>query len=322
LTSALLARGTLAGKGGAQRRIHELVLMDILPIGSRPVLGTSQPINVRHVVGDVSDSKLLEQVAADGVDSVFALGATLTSQAEADFSRGLEVNLHGILRLLEACRLRGTVPRFVFTSSIAAFGGPLPETVGDGLELTPQTSYGTHKAMGELALYDYSRHRFVDGRALRLPIVLVRPGAPQPAISDRLAALIREPLKGQDAKSPWHQGTIVPVASARSVAANLMAIHDLPPESFDHRRALNLCSVSVSIGDLLDALPRAAERHGLKGALGQVTLQPEPSLQAIVDAWPRRFESERARALGLVADVSIDAIIDRYLEDNFKAARK
>ena len=276
------------------------------------------PINVRHVVGDIADGAMLDQVLTDGVDSVFALGAT----AEADFSRGLEVNLHGMLRLLEACRLRGATPRFVFTSSIAAFGGPLPAKVGDGVELTPQTSYGTHKAMGELVLYDYSRHRFVDGRALRLPVVLVRPGSAQPSISDRLSALIREPLNGRDAKSPWHQGTIVPVASARSVAANLTALHDLPAESFDHRRALNLCSVSVSIGDLLDALPRAALRHGLKSPLGQVTLHPEPSLQAIVDAWPRGLESERARALGLVGDASIDAIIDRFIEDNLKAPRK
>jgi nucleoside-diphosphate-sugar epimerase len=286
------------------------------------VLGTNMPVNIRHVVGDVADGALLDQVLADGVDSVFALSATLTSQAEADFSRGMEVNLHGLLRMLEACRIRGTMPRFVFTSSIAAFGGPLPLTVGDGVALHPQTSYGTHKAMGELALHDYSRHRFVDGRALRLPIVLTRPGGPQQSISDRLAALIREPLKGKDTASPWHQGTVVPVASARSVAANLMAIHDLPAESFDHTRTLNLCSVSVSIGDLLDALPRAAARHGLKEPLGQVTLKPEPSLQAIIDAWPRRFESEKARKLGLVADASIDAIIDRYLEETFKVAKK
>jgi nucleoside-diphosphate-sugar epimerase len=299
-----------------------LVLLDLLPIGSRKVLGTNMPVNVRHIAGDVADSALLDQVLADGVDSVFALSATLTSQAEADFARGLEVNLHGLLRLLEACRTRGTAPRFVFTSSIAAFGGPLPGTVGDDVPLNPQTSYGAHKAMGELALHDYSRHRFVDGRALRLPIVLVRPGAPQQSISDRLAALIREPLKGNDTTSPWHQGTVVPVASARSVAANLVAMHDLPAESFDYTRALNLCSVSVSIGDLLDALPRAAGRHGLKDPLGQVTLKPDPSLQAIIDAWPRRFESEKARKLGLVADASIDAIIDRFIEDNLKVSRK
>ncbi len=299
LTRALLERGG---------PLRELVLLDVA--GSNEAYAADP--RVRNVTGDASDARLLTELVEPGVDSVFALGATLTSQAEADFARGLEVNMQGVLRLLDACRVLGSSPRFVFTSSIAAFGGPLPEVVGDDVPLTPQTSYGTAKAVNELLINDYSRRGHVDGRTLRLPIVLVRPppaagSSGSPAISERAAALVREPLAGRDVVCPWSPGTLVPVASARAVAAALLAIHDLPKESFGHTRALNLDCTSVRIGELVEAVKRA-------GARGRVLYEPERALQKIVDQWPRRLESQRARQLGLRGD-GADAIIAHYVRD-------
>jgi D-erythronate 2-dehydrogenase len=303
LTRALLARDL---------PLREVILLDVVPGGER---FASDP-RVRIATGDASDPELLQALVRPGVDSVFALGATLTSQAEIEFARGLEVNMLGVLRLLEACRQYAQAPKFVFTSSIAAFGGPLPEVVDDHVARTPQTSYGTAKAINELLINDFSRRNHVDGRALRLPIVLTRPpsNAANPAISERAAALIREPLAGRDISCPWLPGTLVPIASARAVADALLAVHDLPKERFGHDRALNLHCQSARIGELVDAVQSIGARRSWPRTLGRVTYQPDPALQRIVDQWPRRFESERARELGLCGD-SPEAIIDHYIAD-------
>ena len=303
LTRALLARDL---------PLRELVLLDVAPGGEH----VARDPRVRIVAGDASDAELLGSLVRPGVDSVFALGATLTSQAEAEFARGLEVNMLGILRLLEACRQYANAPKFVFTSSIAAFGGPLPAVVDDSVARTPQTSYGTAKAINELLINDFSRRNHVDGRALRLPIVLTRPPAhtANPAISERAAALIREPLAGRDVVCPWTADTLVPIASARAVAAALLAVHDVPKERFGHDRALNLHCQSARIGEIVDAVQSIGARRPWPRPVGRVHYQPDPALQRIVDQWPQRFESERARALGLCGD-SVTAIIDHYIAD-------
>src|SRR5690606_33003338 len=116
--------------------------------------------------------------------------------AENAFEHGMEINVHALMRLLEACRRQGNTPKFMFASSISTFGGDLPDTVDDYVRQTPQTSYGAHKVIGEQLINDYSRRGYLDGRALRLPIVLTHPGPATASVSDRIASLIREPLNG------------------------------------------------------------------------------------------------------------------------------
>lgn len=316
LTAALLAKGTLAGRDGAQHTIREIVAIDVLP--PRPEFAADA--RVRGVIGDASDAPVVERLLQGGADSVFALGATLTSDAEAHFAHGMEVNLHGMLRLLEACRLQADVPRFVFTSSIAAFGGPLPETVNDDQPLTPQTSYGTQKAVNELLINDYSRRGHIDGRTLRLPIVLVRPGAPGSSISDRVASIVREPLRGHDMVCPLRPDTLIPVASARTIARALVQVHDLPAAAFGHTRSMNLPSLSVTVSELVHAVETLAQRRAWSRPLGRITWQPDAAMQAIVSAWPQRFASARAGALGVRGDSSVDDIIGHFIDDYLLAS--
>ena len=312
LVSALLRQGQLRDASGAPRGISELVLADTMPI-ARAAAGGDIPIRVE--TGDFCDPAFLRHLVGAGVDSVFHLAATLTIDAETNFARGLQVNVHGLMQLLEICRAQRRPPRFVFASSIAAFGGPLPKTVDDTVAQTPQTSYGTHKAIAELLLNDYSRHGFIDARALRLPFVLIRPGAPSPAVSDRVAAIVREPLLGRDVACPLAPETRIPVASARRVATALLAMHDLPAASFGHTRAMNLPSLTVSIGEMVDAL----QRFGQTRRLGRVSWEPDAKLQAVVDGWPGQFVSERASRNGICADADFDEIIRAFVEDYLPA---
>jgi len=305
LARLLLAAPGLADASGTLQALRALVLVDLAP-ATPP--GDQR---VRCVTGDVSDPALIDALLAEGPDLVFALGATLTAEAERDFERGLQVNLLGMLRLLEACRQRGPggpPPRLVYASSIAAYGGALPETVADDTPRTPETSYGTHKAISELLINDYSRRGHVDGRAVRLPIVLARPPARVPSVSDRLAALLRDPPAGRDAACPWRPDTRVPVASVRAVARALLAVAALPAGALGSDRTVNLPSLSVTMAELVDAVARQPLAAGVARP-GRVAWSPDPALQAVVDAWPQRLDSPRARALGVQADTTLAELL-------------
>lgn len=267
------------------------------------------PPGAKVEIGDVADAAFIRRLLEHGVKSIYALAATLTSDAEADFGKGLRVNVLGLVLLLEAIRVRGGRPRFVFPSSISAFGGTLPETVDDTVAHFPRTSYGAHKAIAELLIDDYTRKGFIDGRALRLPVVLTRPGAPSTVVSDRVAAIIREPLRGRDVACPLSPATRIPVASVQRVAQALVAVHDLPASAFGDTRAMNLPSLSVTIEEIV----RAVERHASTTKVGSITVSPDARLQAIADDWPKRFVSERASRHGIASDASIDEIIANFL---------
>lgn len=308
LRSALLARGQLCDASGKAQAISELILADTAPVAQA---AADAKLPIRSESGDFCDPVFLRRLVGPGVDSVFHLAATLTVDAETNFARGLQVNVHGLMQLLEICRAQARPPRFVFSSSIAAFGGPLPRTVDDSVAQTPQTSYGTHKSIVELLLNDYSRHGFIDGRALRLPFVLIRPGKPTPVVSDRVAAIVREPLLGRDVVCPLAPQTRIPVASARRVATALLALHDLPVSSFGHTRAMNLPSLTVSIGEMVEAL----QAFGRTRRLGRVSWEADARLQAVVDGWPSNFVSERASKNGIRADADFGEIIRAFIED-------
>jgi nucleoside-diphosphate-sugar epimerase len=323
LARALIARGSLVGPSGRTAPITELVLAD-RRAPAAPTLPEGSGIRVSTIETDIADLAAPTALIGRGVDSVFPLAATLTVESESDFARGLAVNLHGLLALLEALRLSGKASRLVFTSSLAAFGGPLPEVVGDNVALTPQTSYGTQKAIGELLIDDYSRHGFIDGRCLRLPIVMTRhagAGAPPPGgvptVSGAIASIVGDRLLGRDVLCPLAPDTRIATASAERVVDALIAIHDLPAAAFGHTRAMNLPSLSLTLAELADASARAAERAGVR--LGAMRWQPDPRFQGAVDQWPQRFESARASRAGIRADASADEIVAAYLRDNPRA---
>ena len=222
LARALLSQSTLTDARGAARSIREIVLLDVVP---PPDLGDSR---VRGVTGDLADPAVIERAVTADTDTVFHLAAVVSGQAEADFDIGMRVNLDATRLLLERCRRLAAPPKFVFASSLAVFGGPLPDPVPDDAPLTPQASYGTQKAIGELLVYDMTRKGFIDGRSLRLPTVTVRPGKPNKAASSFASGIIREPLSGVDAICPVARATRMWVTSPRTVIANIVKGHEAP----------------------------------------------------------------------------------------------
>ena len=212
--------------------------------------------------------------------------------------------------LIDAIGNKAAPPRLIVPSSIAVFGGLLPDQVDDDHLQRPQTSYGTHKAIAELMLLDATRHGLIDARALRLPIVLVHPGPPTASVSDRLAAMVRDSAMGQPSICPLRPDTKVPVVSVQTVARNLIALHNADPAKLRGKRALNQPALTVSMTDIVEALDRV-----LNGGV-DIAFAPDHDLKKIVDGWPKGFISTRAPSLGIVGDRNFDDIISLYLDQH------
>jgi nucleoside-diphosphate-sugar epimerase len=222
----------------------------------------------------------------------------------------MRVNLDGTRALLEVCRASGHQPRFVFASSVAVYGGNLPPVVLDDAPLTPQTSYGTQKAMGELLVSDYTRRGFVDGRSLRLPTVTVRPGRPNAAASSFASGIIREPVNGEESICPVDRPTRMWVISPASAVDGFIHAHDLPGERLGANRSISLPGLSVTVGEMVDALERVAGAD----AVARIRWQKDPRITRLVDTWPGTLDAARARSLGFPQDENFDAIVRAYVE--------
>ena len=229
----------------------------------------------------------VERAVTPDTDSVFHLAAVVSGQAEADFDIGMRVNLDATRALLERCRQLHAPPKFVFTSSLAVFGGPLPDPVPDDAPVTPQASYGAQKAIGEYLVYDMTRKGFIDGRSLRLPTVTVRPGKPNKAASSFASGIMREPLAGVDAPCPVAPTTRMWVQSPRAVIDNLIVGHEAPASAFTYTRSINVPGISVAVGDMVAALRRVAG----DAVADRVKWQFDPAIDRIVRHVAREFRA-------------------------------
>ncbi|MDV3252977.1 SDR family oxidoreductase [Devosia sp. BK] len=305
LTSALVA----AGRIGAQE-ISALSLADVI---APQAPDTDIPTQLHAV--DLSAPETAAKLIADRPDLIFHLAAIVSGEAEADFEKGYRINLDGTQHLLEAIRLESAnqpyKPRLVFTSSIAVFGEPLPRDIPDEFPLTPLTSYGTQKAIGELLLADYSRRGFVDGIGIRLPTIVVRPGKPNKAASGFFSGILREPLAGQEAVLPVDPSVRHWFASPRAAVGFLLHAAQLDTSGLGQRRSLTMPGLAATVADEIDALRRAAGEK----AVALIRYQPDPTIAAIVAGWPQGFVAKRAESLGFRADANFDAIVRAHIED-------
>jgi nucleoside-diphosphate-sugar epimerase len=284
-----------------------LTLHDV--VAPQPPAGLAAKI----AVSDLSEPGEADKLLADRPELIFHLAAIVSGEAEADFEKGYRINLDGTRLLFEAIRKVGDgyKPRVVFTSSIAVFGAPFPEAIGDEFFHTPLTSYGTQKAIGELLLSDYSRRGFFDGIGIRLPTICVRPGKPNKAASGFFSGIIREPLAGQEAILPvadtvrhWH-------ASPRAAIGFLMHAAQLDTAQLGARRNLTMPGIAATVAEQIESLRRVGGEKAVK----LIRRQPDPVVMKIVEGWPRNFDPKRALALGFRADPSFDDIIRYHLED-------
>jgi nucleoside-diphosphate-sugar epimerase len=303
LTHDLLQRGVLRGADGSEQTIERITVADVVPAPRR-----ADDPRVHEVTGDITDRALLERAIDTDTTAVFHLAAVVSGQAEADFDLGMRVNVDGTRALLEVCRAAGHVPRVVFASSVAVYGGKLPPVVLDTTPLTPQSSYGTQKAIGELLVSDYTRKGFIDGRSLRLPTVTVRPGRPNAAASSFASGIIREPINGEPAICPVDRDTTMWVISPGTAIGCFTHAFELDAAALGHERAFNLPGLSVSVAEMVAALRRVAGEE----AVALIRWQPDPRIVRLVETWPGSFEPRRALALGFPRDHDFEEIVRAF----------
>jgi nucleoside-diphosphate-sugar epimerase len=273
------------------------------------IAGVSKPT-------DQTDPQVAARLVAGRPDVVFHLAAVLSGEGETNFEKGYRVNLDGTRYLFEAIRtLDDYCPRVVFASTIAVFGGPFPDVIGDDFATTPRTSYGTQKAMCELLLNDYSRRGFLDGVGVRLPTICVRPGAPNKAASGFFSGIIREPLNGREAVLPvpddvrhWH-------ASPRAAVGFLIRAATLDTDALGPNRCLTMPGVSVTVAEQIEALRTVAGDDVVR----LIRREPDETIGRIIADWPRTFDTRRATELGFRAESSFEEIIRIYIEDELSS---
>lgn len=307
LARKLLERGEVTGPDGVKQRIDELVLLDVVKGGDL----LSNDTRVTQFVGDIADRAVLERAIDTDTAAIFHLAAIVSGQAEADFDLGMRINLDASRLLLDVCRARGHRPRVVFTSSVAVYGGALPDVVKDETALNPQSSYGTQKAIAELLLADYTRRGFVDGRVLRLPTISVRPGRPNAAASSFASGIVREPLNGEEAVCPVPRETRLWLLSPRRAIDALIAGWELASEQLGNQRTLNLPGISVSVDEMIAALREVAG----EAAARRIRFEEDERIVKIVGSWPGQWDTSRAEQLGLRGDATFADVIRAYLGD-------
>jgi len=296
-------------------RIDVLTLYDIAP-ASKPKVG----FKTQSLVGSLENVAEAGKLASLRPDIIFHLAAIVSGEAEQNFEKGWNINARGSWHLLEALRNEhdtsngAYIPRLIFTSSIAVFGPPFPEKIGDDFLTAPMTSYGSQKAMTELLVSDYSRKGMIDGLSLRLPTICVRPGKANLAASSFFSGIIREPLNGKEAILPvpdtvrhWH-------ASPRSAAGFLAHAATIDTSALGGRRAMNLPGISCTVAEQIEALREISGND----VVAKIKPQPDDTIMAIVKNWPRDFDPQLATQLGFTAEASFEEIIRVYLEDDLQ----
>jgi D-erythronate 2-dehydrogenase len=305
LTERLGKNGALGGKA-----IDKLTLLDVVS----PAKPESFKIKIETVATDLAAPAEAAKAIAARPDVIFHLAGVVSGEAELDLEKGYHVNLDGTRALLEAIRAigKGYRPRLVYTSSIAVFGAPFPPSIPDDFHLTPLTSYGTQKAIGEALLADYTRRGFCDGVGIRLPSVVVRPGKPNKAASGFFSSIIREPLAGLEAVLPVPETVVHTHASPRAAVGFLIHAAGLPRGALGPRINLSMPGVSCTVAEQIASLRRIAGER----VAARIRRAEDPLVARIVEGWPQRIEARRARELGFKAENSFDEIVRIHIDED------
>ena len=306
LAKALLARGRLTGADGKEAAITRLTLFDMAFPAALP-----QDPRLETIAGDLSVPGMLAKVVTPDTQSIFHLASVVSSGAEADFDLGWRVNLDGARTLLELARNCAKPPRFLFSSSVAAFGGDLPAVLDDSTTPNPQTSYGAQKVCCEYLVTDYTRKGYIDGRSLRLPTIVVRPGKPNLAASSFASGVLREPLNGVISECPVSLDTDVWLLSPGRCVESFIHAHETPSSAWGMSRVLNLPGITAPVSGMVEAMRRVAG----DAVAQRVVYKPDERIQKIVAGWPVKFRTSRALAMGFKPDVDLDSVVRAYIAD-------
>lgn len=289
----------------SQLQVDELVLIDVV----QPIAPNNDP-RVRCIEMDLREPKGLDGIITKEINVIFHLAAIVSSHAEQDPDLGYEINFLATRNLLEVCRKNNPAIRFIFSSSLAVFGGELPAVITDGTAVTPQSTYGTQKAMCELLINDYTRKGFVDGIAVRLPTICIRPGKPNKAASSFVSSIMREPLHSEEAVCPVAEDLRLWLSSPNTVINNFIHAAQLPSLPLRSWHVINLPGFTVSVKQMLSDLAQVKGEQ----ILNHVKFEFDENINNIVASWPAEIDNIHALQLGFKADDNFKDVIQQFIQ--------
>jgi nucleoside-diphosphate-sugar epimerase len=308
LATKILDKGTLTGPSGEQETIEQMALIDT------HFAAPQTDKRIQEITGDISEKDVIESAIGGATDvSIFHLASMVSGECEERYNDAIRVNLDGGRNVFNAARAVEGRPRVVFASSIACFGGAaMPTPVSDMAKTTPKTTYGMTKAICELLVNDHSRKEHFDGRSVRLPTVIIRPGKPNAAASSWASGMFREPLNGEPCHLPVRRDQSHPMTGFRTVIDSFIALHETAESQLGDDRAYGLPAHCVTPNLAEQVLAEIADENDLN--LGPIVDAFDPSIQRIVDNWPTAADGSRAVALGLPEPPPLKQIVEQYLE--------
>ena len=306
LVEKLLERGQISLNGRPIELFEQLVVFD-----KHSATGLPDDSRLEIIEGDICDQKIIADLIGDHTDLLFHLAAIVSGEAEKNFDLGMMVNLQASMQILEHCRYMKRAPVLVFASSCAAYSLELTNVIRDDTAPSPQSSYGTQKVMVDLLINDYSRRGCIDGRALRLPTIAVRPGKPNAATTSFVSSIIREPLQGKRANCPVPPEIKLWIHSPEKVVENFIHAAHVPAQAFKNNRIVNLPGMTVTVKEMVDTLEAIAGKETTE----LIDWEPDAFIQSIVLTIPREFETPKALALGFQGDDSLKAIIESFIRE-------
>ena len=318
LCNQLVKRGALTGPSGQQATIEQIILLD--RFFREPTESQATDFRVTQTACDISDREAVFKAVGNSPEvAIFHLASMVSGECEERFEDAMRINLEGGRNIFDAARAAASgapkgLPRVVFASSIACFGGDvLLDRFADDSKLLPRTTYGMTKVIGELMVNDYSRRRFFDGRSARLPTVIVRPGKPNAAASSWASGMFCEPLNGEDCLLPIRREQRHPMTGYQTVIDSLIQLHELPGELLGGDRAVGLPAHQVTPVMAEQVVKEIAIASGLK--VGRIVDAFDPRIQGIVDGWATDIDGSRAEKLGLPAPQPLKSIVEQYVQD-------
>ncbi|WP_417526852.1 D-erythronate dehydrogenase [Marinomonas shanghaiensis] len=265
---------------------------------------------IQSIIADITVEEDVSKIIDKDTTHVFHLAAIVSSHAEEDFELGMLVNLKATQLLLDRCREVNTSIRFVFSSSLAVFGGKLPEKIDYMTAMQPSSSYGTQKAICELLVNDYTRKGFVDAVSIRLPTICIRPGAPNKAASSFVSGIIREPLKHEKSNCPVDIHLPLWVSSPNTVIKNMIHASQIDTRLLEGFKTINLPGLQTSPKEMIACLAGAYD----DSYLDLISYERDEKIEKIVSSWPKSINNEKELSIGFVKDQSFHSIFTEFVE--------
>ncbi|KAK9784530.1 hypothetical protein SCARD494_12785 [Seiridium cardinale] len=260
---------------------------------------------------DLTDPVAITTLLSTPFTAVYLLHGLMSGGAEANLELGWKVNWDSHRGILDYLRKNNSGVITIFPSSLAVYGPSSPKEITSEMTCPlPQSSYGAQKLMVETYINDFSRRGLLDGRIVRLPTVIVRPGAPSAAASSFASGIVREPLRGEKSVLPVTRDLQMWVCSPETVVRNLVFVKDVPKETFGSSRTVNLPGITVTVQQILDAL----QQVGGNTATSLVEETRDPKIESIVSSWPANFDITRAQSLGMKGDVALVETIKKFAD--------